>query len=184
MTAHRCQLLAAAAAALLAGPAIAACGSSSSTSGGHPTRAGAQQAALNFARCMRSHGLSGWPDPNSSGGFDKAKLRQLGYSQSEVRATGSACAHLLPNGGSGPQETAQQARTRFAAALSFATCMRDRGFPNFPDPTVHGELTPQMVTAAGIDLHQRALLQAGLACAPVSHGLITRADVERAVNGG
>jgi hypothetical protein len=41
-----------------------------------------------------------------------------------------------------------------------------------------------MVTAAGIDLHQPGALQAGLACAPVTHGLITRAAVERAVNGG
>jgi hypothetical protein len=62
--------------------------------------------------------------------------------------------------------------------------MRNRGFPNFPDPTVQGQLTPEMVTAAGISLHQPAVLDAGLACTSVTHGLLTRADVERAVNGG
>ena len=41
-----------------------------------------------------------------------------------------------------------------------------------------------MVTAAGIDLHQPAVLGAGLACTSVTHGLLTRAAVERAVNGG
>jgi hypothetical protein len=56
-------------------------------------------------------------------------------------------------------------------------------FPDFPDPT-QGELSPQMVTAAGIDLHQPAVLKAGLACRSVTHGLLTRAAVERAVNGG
>jgi hypothetical protein len=40
-----------------------------------------------------------------------------------------------------------------------------------------------MVTAAGITLHQPALLHAGLACVPVTDGLLTAADIERAVNG-
>ena len=62
--------------------------------------------------------------------------------------------------------------------------MRARGFTSFPDPTNQGELTPQMVTAAGIDLNQPDLLRAGLACVPVTHGLLTRAAIERAVNGG
>jgi hypothetical protein len=41
-----------------------------------------------------------------------------------------------------------------------------------------------MVTASGINLHQPAVLDAGLACTSVTHGLLSRADVERAVNGG
>jgi hypothetical protein len=41
-----------------------------------------------------------------------------------------------------------------------------------------------MVTAAGIDLHQPAVLNAGLACTSVTHGLLTPADIRRAVNGG
>ena len=140
-----------------------------------------QTGALAFARCMRSHGLSTWPDPDSSGVFDKSKLRQLGYSEPRVRSIEmSACSHFLP----GPQGTAQQQHTRFAAMLSFANCMRARGFQAFPDPTSQGELTPQMVTAAGIDLHQPKLLNAGLACVPLTHGLLTRTAIERAVNGG
>ena len=75
-------------------------------------------------------------------------------------------------------------RTRIADALAFARCVRARGFPSFPDPTNQGQLTPQMVAAAGIDLHQPELLTAGLACVPVTHGLLTPAAIERAVNGG
>lgn len=157
---------------------VAGCGGGSSPKAGAP-----QTGALAFARCMRSHGLPNWPDPTTSGVFDKSKLRQLGYSKSRVRAVeGGACEHLLPNGPSGAQ-AAQQTRAQFAAALAFAHCMRARGFPNFPDPTAQGELTAEMVTAAGIDLHQPQVLTSGLACVPVTHGLLTRAAIERAVNG-
>jgi hypothetical protein len=139
-----------------------------------------QTGALAFATCIRSHGLSNWPDPNSSGVFDKSKLLRLGYSESRVRSIEmSACNHFLP----APQETAPRRNTRFAAMLAFTNCMRARGFPNFPDPTDQGELTPQMVTAAGIDLHQPKLLNAGLACVPLTHGLLTRAAIERAASG-
>ena len=94
------------------------------------------------------------------------------------------CKHVLLTNGGGQQQTAQQAHARFAAMLAFANCMRGRGFTKFPDPTAQGELTPEMVTAAGVNLHQQALLRAGLACAPLTHGQITPAAVRRAVNGG
>ena len=88
-------------------------------------------------------------------------------------------------GAPGAQQTdAASVHRRTEAALAFARCMRARGFPNFPDPTAQGQLTPQMVTAAGIDLHQPALLHAGLACVSVTHGLLTAHDIERAVKMG
>jgi hypothetical protein len=40
-----------------------------------------------------------------------------------------------------------------------------------------------MVTRAGINLHQPAVLHAADGCVSVTHGLITQADVARAVNG-
>jgi hypothetical protein len=39
-----------------------------------------------------------------------------------------------------------------------------------------------MVTQAGINLHQPAVLQAADACVGVTHGLITKAAVARATN--
>ena len=59
--------------------------------------------------------------------------------------------------------------------------MRKHGFPNFPDPTSQGQLTLEMITHAGINLQQPAVLQAGDACVPVSHGQITKSDVAQAV---
>ena len=52
------------AAAIAAATVIAACGSSSPSSAGltSPNQAQAQRDILNFARCMRSHGVSNFPD--------------------------------------------------------------------------------------------------------------------------
>jgi hypothetical protein len=169
-------------AAVFAVPAIslliAACGSGSSTNAAVAPQTG----ALAYAQCMHSHGVPNFPDPDSSGAIPKDKIIALGDGP-QFRAAESACLHVMPASGLGPEKAALPTRTRLADGLAFARCMRNHGFPTFPDPTAHGELTPQMVTAAGIDLHQRALLQAGIACAAVTHGLITRAAVERAVNG-
>lgn len=138
-------------------------------------------ALVAYSHCMRSHGLPNFPDPSSSEGIPKDKL-PVGSPQFLVAS--SACEHLMPAHGLGPQETGQQARTRVAHALAFARCMRARGFASFPDPTNQGQLTVHMVTAAGLDLHEPKLLRAALACVPVTHGLLTRAAIERAVNGG
>ncbi len=59
--------------------------------------------------------------------------------------------------------------------------MRKHGFPTLPDPTSHGQLTLEMITQAGINLRQPAVLQAGDACVSVSHGQVTKGDVAQAV---
>ncbi|HET6172232.1 MAG TPA: hypothetical protein VFD90_06495 [Gaiellales bacterium] len=99
-----------------------------------------QNDAVAFARCMRSKGVPDWPDPNSSGGFDKSKLttQRLGASNSRVQAAQSACNHLLPNGGSGPN--AAQVQQMRAHGLRFSHCVRSHGVPNFPDPGSDGRI--------------------------------------------
>jgi len=61
--------------------------------------------------------------------------------------------------------------------------MRAHGIAGFPDPDLQGQLTLEMVRAAGIDLRSQGVLVAGKACAGASHGAISVADVEAAVNG-
>ncbi len=88
--------------------------------------------ALAFARCMRSHGLPNWPDPTSSGMFDKSALRGLAYSVSRVRAVeDGACNHLLSAPSTGPTITLADR----ADYLRAAECMRSHGLAGFPDPT-------------------------------------------------
>jgi hypothetical protein len=153
---------------------------SSSTTATTTQNATTQSGLLAFSQCMRSHGVPSFPDPQRfAGGNVKLTIHQLGPS----RAALSACNHLLPtNGGSGSPETAQQERTRLADGLSFARCMRSHGVSRFPDPTVQGQLTVEMVRAQGIDLHSPAVLRAVQACLPASHGLLTPAKVREALN--
>jgi hypothetical protein len=162
----------------------AGCGGGSSTTAA-TTAAAAQNGALAFSHCMRSHGVPNFPDPNSSGQINKeaivSALQAVGTSRAQAAKT--ACVYVN-GGGPGTGQSAAQSQAHTAAMLAFARCMHRRGFPNFPDPNAHGELSPQMVASAGIDLHQPAVLNAGLACTSVTHGLLTRAAVERAVNGG
>ena len=94
--------------------------------------------ALAFARCMRSHGVRNWPDPNSSGVFQKRTPAQLGVSSSQLQAAEKACQSLLPNGPLPPggQPTAAELRKMESAALSFARCMRSHGVTTWPDYTL------------------------------------------------
>ena len=105
------------------------------SSSSNASAASAQEnGAVAFAGCMRSNGVPNWPDPNSSGVFDKSKLslQQLGVSSSRVQAAQRACNHLLPNGGSGPSPAqVQQVR---AQALEFSRCVRAPRRPELPRP--------------------------------------------------
>ncbi len=150
------------------------------------TAATAQSGALAYAHCMRSHGVPNFPDPtDTNGGNNKeaivSALQKI--SRSKVQAAQTACIHV--NGGSpGSSQGQPHGPAQVAAMVAFARCMRGHGFPRFPDPTSSGELTHQMVASAGISLNQPAVLQAGDACAGVTHGLITKVIVARFVAGG
>lgn len=66
---------------------------------------------------------------------------------------------------------------QFKAALSPNTL--NAGFRNFPDPSRSGELTHEMLTNDGLNLHQPAFRAAAETCTSVTHGLLTRASVAR-----
>jgi hypothetical protein len=59
--------------------------------------------------------------------------------------------------------------------------MRSHGVSRFPDPTAQGQLTIEMVQAAGIDVHSPAVLRVVQACLPASHGALTPAKVREAL---
>jgi hypothetical protein len=142
-----------------------------------------QNGLVAFSGCMRSSGVPNFPDPQRlAGGNLKLTIARLGASSPHFQAAMSACNHLLPNGGRGSQETAQQQRTRLADELSFARCMRSHGVAHFPDPTAQGDLSVERVQAQGIDVHSPAVLHVVQACLPASHGALTPAKVRAALN--
>lgn len=109
---------------------VAACGGGSPASSGQGSGQSPYQQALAYAQCMRSHGVSNFPDPNSQGAF--AQLPPA--SSPQYQTANKACGHLLP---AQPQSSAQR-RQDVSKALRFSACMRTHGVPNFPDPLVAG----------------------------------------------
>jgi hypothetical protein len=137
-----------------ANPGIASVGSSSTTTTQARARSASGAAdpneeALAYSKCMRSHGVPGFPDPGPSGGFQIA----VGVASSpSLRAAQAKCEKLLPaiggGPGSGPPPTAQA----LAQMLKVSQCMRRHGISDFPDPrTTAPPLSPAIGEVADRD---------------------------------
>jgi hypothetical protein len=97
-----------------------------------------QQAALDFAKCMREHGID-MPDPQvdeqgrvrvrvgGPGGGVRPDPKKLDEAQ-------KACGGLMGGGGDGPGQIDPEERD---AMVAFARCMREHGI-DMPDPTGDG----------------------------------------------
>jgi hypothetical protein len=176
-------------AAVALGSLVAAgCGSSShnpNASGGQ-RNLGVASAAYKYSACMRAHGVPNFPDPHVSVGQHNASVSiavggpsGINPRAPAIRAANKQCQGILPT----PSNAPAQNHTRELDLLSFAQCLRAHGLSNFPDPTSQGQLTLQMITNAGVDLHAPQTLTAAKACIGAGRGAITPADVEQAVNG-
>lgn len=135
--------------------AAASSGSASSAgSGGSPSAAGSssrQRLAIAYSRCMRSHGVTQYPDPGpASSGYavpviPPAKADSFGVSASVVMRADHACQALLPPPSTSiryiaectvDNDCSQSLLHQYAQALlKFARCMRTHGVSSFPDPT-------------------------------------------------
>jgi len=181
------SIIALAAAALFA----AGCGSSNNNpSNGSASQSGSNFAAMavKYAECMRSHGVPGFPEPRistSNGGSATAVQQVVSGNLAalpQFKSAARACEGFMPGPASeSPAQLAAQRRAKQHALLAFAQCLRSHGVPNFPDPSAQGDITPQMLSAAGVDLQGPAILPAARACVGVTHGMITIAQVEQAI---
>lgn len=166
------------------GAGAGGCGSQSPTSTANQSAHSPVAMAYAYSRCMRAHGVPNFPDPKVSSSPGQASIK-LAVSVQETNAPNfvgaqRACQRLQP----GPQNASPaQRRSQTQAFLAFARCLRSHGLTRFPDPNSQGQITRQMVTAAGIDLHAPSVMTTAKACVGVTHGVITQADVERAING-
>jgi hypothetical protein len=117
---------------------ISGCGSSAPVETGGGNTANAQK-GVKFAECMRSNGVSGFPDPGASGKLTIdaiANGSSLDTSTPAFTQAMSACKNLEPAGFTGSKRSSQQQ----AAALKFAKCVRENGVKDFPDPIPNGPL--------------------------------------------
>jgi hypothetical protein len=170
---------------------LTACGASKPPGSKTGTSTGAAQgsrfpgvnAAYRFSACMRDHGVINFQDPKVQTNGDHVQVAihvDPAITDSPAfKSAQSACAHILP--GPGNAATVAQQHARREAMLAFAQCMRQHGFSRFPDPTGQGQLTLAMIRQAGIDLQQPAVRPAAYGCTPVTHGLLTRANINQAL---
>ena len=135
--------------------AAACSGSPSSTAAGGSPNAGdslSSPSAVSYSNCMRSHGVPNYPDP-SDGQLPKGGAQAFGVSSSVFSEAQSACHSLLPNVGSFQEQASQctlsgdcppaVVQQMMATDRKFAQCMHSHGVPNWPDPTIGLQGSPE-----------------------------------------
>jgi hypothetical protein len=146
---------------------ISGCGSSapaetgSGGGGGGNNIAASAQKGVKFAQCMRSHGVSAFPDPGASGKFTIDQIANgssLDTSTPAFKQALSACKSLEPAGFTGGRRSPVQQ----SAALKFAQCIRDNGVKDFPDPIngqplVDTNRIPSAATSSGMSILNAAM---------------------------
>lgn len=124
---------------------------------------------------MRAHGVTNFPDPNSSGGISITSSSGIDPFSPSFRDARSHCGKLLPGGGPGgnghPSAQAEQ------ELLEISECMRAHGISGFPDPTTKAPSGPPpgggivlgnngvfLIVPGTIDISSPAFKQAATTC--------------------
>jgi hypothetical protein len=143
---------------------LTACGGGShpaSISANAGTPANAE--AVAFSRCMRSHGVSNFPDPDRSGLWPKSQV-ELTVSNPRFQTATQTCGRLLPDGGPGVAPSPPVEQEIQSDMLKFARCMRSKGVTNWPDPTLDQGRAIFNPQAAGIDPNSPQISTKMLVC--------------------
>jgi hypothetical protein len=145
---------------------------STATASGSENPADNQKAMVSYARCMRSHGVPGFPEPTEGHVAIRSQSHNGGSSTSNAginpesatfQTADKTCRKLLPNGGTpSPQQQAKAAE----GALAFSRCMRSHGVPNFPSPQISGGRISLKIggPSSGIDPQSPQFQKAQKAC--------------------
>jgi len=115
---------------------------------------------LAYARCMRSHGVTDFPDPDASGEIqlDAGPGSDLSPDNPTFKAADEACKPLLPEGSGEPPAGIKEANIKYAA------CMRENGVTDFPDPQPDGTLQLQSNPGGDLDPKNPTFKAADEAC--------------------
>ena len=121
-----------------------ACGASSKPS--QPATTGSSP-RVDFAQCMRSHGVPNFSDPTR---VDGGEVTNIGADPESpaFEAAERSCQRLVPGGDSSSVHASAQA---MAQALKVSQCMRAHGISGFPDPVTS---PPSSLTGYSVILNQ------------------------------
>jgi hypothetical protein len=118
---------------------------------------------LAYSRCMRSHGISDFPDPTTVPGggvafqIDGGPDSDLNQSDPDFRAATRACRAVSP-----VRQGPPASGPKIAAEVRWARCLRSHGVPSFPDPSRDGAFDSSRFQPAS-----PAFQSAGRACKSV-----------------
>jgi hypothetical protein len=156
---------------------LAGCGSSSNSPGAATSsQSAATSAGLKFSQCMRSHGVTSFPDPNSGGGGVGFRIKigsGVNPASPVFQAAQKACRGDLPGGG---PSTGTASPAAMAHLFTISKCMRAHGITGFPDPTAHAPTSPTgyslvldingaaLALPASLDVASPAFKQAAIVC--------------------
>jgi hypothetical protein len=155
------------------GPGVAGQGAASSPSAS--PSGDLRDAQLAYAQCMRDHGISEFPDPEPGGGIAVVGEPggDLDPDSPRFQAADDACKSLLPPM---PAEDEQEGRDEM---LAYAQCMREHGFPSFPDPKPGEGIDLDAGEHPELDPSNPRFQQANEACGGPAEG-----DTNTQTNGG
>jgi hypothetical protein len=152
---------------------LAACGGSGEATAGSGDREKFREAALDFAKCMREHGVD-MPDPQPGQGGGLMLRSGPGEADQASRATmdraQKACRDILER--VRPPEMSEEQEQKFKEqALKFARCMREHGI-DMPDPQFQGGggITQRMED--GVDPDSQRFRDATEACSKYQEGML------------
>jgi hypothetical protein len=147
---------------------LTACGGNSDPKSAAERESEAREAALNYAQCMREHGID-MPDPTFEGGGSL----QTGldpedpddFKREKFREAERACRKYMED--IEPPDVSEEEQQEFReAALANARCMREHGIENFPDPTFgeNGEARIRLDRGEGLNPEDPDFKEAQEAC--------------------
>lgn len=122
---------------------VASIGSSTTSStvpagnSGGPASPTQTKELLAFSRCIRAHGVPGFPDPTASSGFPNSARNYTNTPQ--FTAAETACKSLALAAGVIKSPAAQAQHLKQLSAED--ACIRKHGVPNMPGPDTQGQQT-------------------------------------------
>ena len=130
--------------AFLLGSLIAGCGHGSASEPS-PSKDGALQQALIYARCMRANGVPNFPDPQQQGNGVRVDVPKNADTP-QMKKAQEACRDKMPQGDA---EGANGGSVDSAKLADWTKCMRAK-LPKFPDPEVSGNTLTITLQGTGI----------------------------------
>ncbi|MET0236948.1 MAG: hypothetical protein ABW224_20030 [Kibdelosporangium sp.] len=113
---------------------------------------------LKFSQCVRDQGFPWFPDPGPDGGLQVSVPE--GTDQAKFKKAEETCKVYAPGAG---QNGGKLGAEDLDKVRQVSQCMRDNGFPKYPDPDATGSITIES-SVLGVEPDDPAFQKAMQAC--------------------